>query len=328
MVQPSITQSVIQGVYNKMPTVCFIPILGKRLRVTTLDECGTPPDAGVAGSTVVTDGFITLSLSSEVEDGAEIITKKADGSLCVNEKLASNFKRFTVEITFCGVNPSLLSKVSNATGYNDYADDVAGFTVAEGALEKNFALELWTGVSGAACLPGAAFQGGYVLLPFVRAGVLGDITVDGENAVTFSMKGAYTKGGNVWGVGPYNVLLDTLVPAPLPTALDPLDHLLLVETALAPPASSCDPLPIPPYILTVVPATGVAAGGTATVITGSGFTGATAVNFGATPGTSFSVISDSVIHVTSPAHAAGTVDVTVVNATNGNAVKTGGFIYT
>ena len=52
--------------------------------------------------------------------------------------------------------------------------------------------------AGAACLPGAAFLGGYVLLPNVRAGVLGDISVDGENAVTFSLTGAYTKGGNAW----------------------------------------------------------------------------------------------------------------------------------
>jgi len=57
-----------------------------------------------------------------------------------------------------------------------------------------------------------------------------------------------TKGGNTWGVGPYNVLMDATVPpgaaAPLPTALDPYDHLLLIDTAVAPPPEACDPAPV------------------------------------------------------------------------------------
>ena len=228
-----------------MPTHCFIPVLGKRLRVTELDICGAPV-AGT-GQYIATDGFITTTLSSEVEDGTEIIVKKASGALCVNEKMADSFKRFTVEIEFCGVNPSLLSMVSNAVPYEDYAGDVAGFTVAEGEINKAFAMELWTGLSGQACLPGNTGEAsGYILLPFVQAGVLGDITIDGENAVTFSLTGSATKGGNSWGVGPYNVLKnESGVAKPLPTALDPYDHLLLIDTALAPPPVACDPSPIP-----------------------------------------------------------------------------------
>lgn len=230
-----------------MTTHCFIPLLGKRLRVTELDSCGAVlPDA----NQLSTDGFITVNLSSEVEDGAEIIVKKASGALCVNERMASSFKRFNVEIEFCGVNPSLLSMVANATPYQDYAGDDAGFTVSEGELKKWFSLELWTGLSGIACAPGAEEASGYILLPFVVGGVLGDIAIDGENAVTFSLTGAVTKGGNTWGVGPYDVLLDATVPpgapAPLPTPLDPYDHLLLIDTALAPPPEACDPQPVTP----------------------------------------------------------------------------------
>lgn len=187
-----------------MATHVFIPMLGKRIRVTELDLCGvvTP-----ASTHIVTDGFITVTLSSEVEDGAEIIVKKANGQLCVNERLSDSFKRFTVEIEFCGVNPSLLSLVSNAEPYRDYAGDVAGFTVGEGEINKRFAFELWTGLSGVACLPGQVDEAsGYMLVPYIAAGVPGDITIDGENTVTFSITGAYTKGGNQWGFGPYAVL--------------------------------------------------------------------------------------------------------------------------
>lgn len=187
-----------------MATHCFIPMLGKRLRATELDICGAVP---TTGKYVVTDGFITITLSSEVEDGAEIIIKKANGALCVNEKLSDSFKRFTAEIEFCGVNPSLLAIVSNAKTYLDYAGDVAGFTVPEGPIDKRFALELWSGLSGQACLPGQTDEAsGYFLVPFLTAGVLGDITIDGENAITFSITGAATRGGNQWGVGPYNVV--------------------------------------------------------------------------------------------------------------------------
>lgn len=224
-----------------MATRCFTPLLGKRMRVTRLDDCGNVPASGTADSIVVTNGFMTVSLSSEVEDGAEIITKKADGSLCVNEMLASSFKRFTLEVEFCGVDPGLLSLVTNGAAYADYNGDTAGIVIPEGTIDSTFALELWTGLSGQACPTGEGITecSGYLLLPFVQAGVLGDLEINGEDAITFSMTGAFTKGGNAWGVGPYDVLLDGSTPSPLPTPVDALDHLLLVETCVAPPTSEC-----------------------------------------------------------------------------------------
>jgi hypothetical protein len=227
-----------------MATHCFIPLLGKRIRVTPLDSCGAIP---AGAEYVATDGFVTVTLSSEVEEGTEIIVRKASGALCVNEKMADSFKRFTVEIDFCGVNPSLLSIVSNAVPYED-GDDVIGFTVPEGEIAKWFSLELWTGLSGAACEPGAEEASGYMLLPFVVAGVLGDIEIGGEDAITFSLTGASTKGGNAWGVGRYNVVMGGVgdnTPSPLPVAVDPFDHLLLIDPALAPPPVACDPVGVP-----------------------------------------------------------------------------------
>jgi hypothetical protein len=216
-------------------------VLGKRIRVTKLDQCGNVPASGTAGSIAVTSGFISVKLSSEVEDGEEIITKKADGSLCVNEMTSPSFKRFTAEIEFCGVDPGLLSLITNANPYNNYAGDVDGITVPEGTITDKFSLELWSGLTGAACPTGAGITecSGYLLLPFMQAGVLGDIEVTGDDTVTFSMTGAYTKGGNNWRKGPYNVLLNGSTASTLPTALDPLDHLLLTETCVTPPASVC-----------------------------------------------------------------------------------------
>src|SRR3546814_9780692 len=94
-------------------TKCFIPVLGKRIRATALDECGNLPASGDLESVVATDGFISLTLTSEIEEGTEIITRKADGSLCVNERTSDSFKRFTLEMEFCGVDPDLLSLTTN-----------------------------------------------------------------------------------------------------------------------------------------------------------------------------------------------------------------------
>lgn len=66
------------------------------------------------------------------------------------------------------------------------------------------------------------------------------------------------------------------------------------------------------------PTSYLAAGGEATRIIGKGFTSATAVQFGGTNGTAFSVVNDEVINVTTPAKGAGTYTLTIVHP-NGNA---------
>ncbi|MFE6072931.1 IPT/TIG domain-containing protein [Paenibacillus sp. NPDC057886] len=68
---------------------------------------------------------------------------------------------------------------------------------------------------------------------------------------------------------------------------------------------------IPPTILSVSPTSGPTTGGTTVTLTGTKFSGATAVMFGATAATSFTINSETSITATAPAGSAGTVDVTV-----------------
>jgi hypothetical protein len=68
---------------------------------------------------------------------------------------------------------------------------------------------------------------------------------------------------------------------------------------------------IPPSITSVSPTTGGYSGGTSVTISGAAFTGATAVSFGATAAASYVAVTDTTITAVSPAHAVGTVDVTV-----------------
>ncbi len=69
-------------------------------------------------------------------------------------------------------------------------------------------------------------------------------------------------------------------------------------------------------VTSVVPDVGPTAGGTSVTITGQGFTGVSCpsgVTFGGVAATACTVTNDTTIHATSPAHAAGTVDVIVTN---------------
>jgi Big-like domain-containing protein/IPT/TIG domain-containing protein/putative Ig domain-containing protein/VCBS repeat protein len=69
----------------------------------------------------------------------------------------------------------------------------------------------------------------------------------------------------------------------------------------------------PPTVTSVSPNSGPASGGTLVTVSGTNFTGATAVNFGSAPAASFTVNSATSITATSAAGSAGAVDVTVTN---------------
>jgi hypothetical protein len=85
-------------------------------------------------------------------------------------------------------------------------------------------------------------------------------------------------------------------------------------------------IPNPPAITGVSPANGTTAGGTTVTITGTNLTGATAVTFGGTAATSFTVDSPTQITAVTPARSAGAADV-VVTTPDGTDTEAGAFLY-
>lgn len=81
-------------------------------------------------------------------------------------------------------------------------------------------------------------------------------------------------------------------------------------------------VPPPPIVTGISPSSGSTVGGTSVIITGSTFTGATAVKFGSSDATGFTVDSDSQATATSPSGTSGMiVDVTIT--TQGGTSATG-----
>ncbi|MGW3041744.1 IPT/TIG domain-containing protein [Kitasatospora sp. NPDC001159] len=80
------------------------------------------------------------------------------------------------------------------------------------------------------------------------------------------------------------------------------------------PPGTVSVLQVRPIVTSISPLSGSTLGGTPITITGSGFTGATAVTLNATPVVGFTVVDDSHITGTTPPHAAGTVHATVTTS--------------
>lgn len=228
-----------------MPTICYTPVTGYRVLVAQVDVCGNLLPNGLA---VVTSGISTVKASSEIEEGAEI-TKTGFGGLCVQLKKPDQFKRRTLEFEMCDVNPSLISMMTNAKEYADYAGNAAGYTVGEGTIEKYFTYAMWTELSGADACAGGGGDPTYGLsvYPVVSAGVLGDEETTSEDAVTISITGAYTRAAGNYGTGFFNLVKNlTGDPAKIPMALTSKDHVLQMITTLPPPPVSCTPFLVVP----------------------------------------------------------------------------------
>ena len=78
-----------------------------------------------------------------------------------------------------------------------------------------------------------------------------------------------------------------------------------------------------PTVTSVTPNNGSTAGGTSVSIVGTNLSGATAVSFGGTAAATFSNVDATHVNATSPAHAAGQVDVTVTTGAGTSGIVAG-----
>lgn len=209
----------------------WAPIRGKRMRLTRLSDSLTPV-VGTA-TTGVSDGFVSVKITPEYDDGDKIQLKNANGDYCINEIPTPVLTGVGAEIQFCGVNADYLSMITNFDTVLDFETAAVGLRMSGGVeVTGGYALEVWTGLSG-----GGGSEFGYLLLPALKGGKIGEFTIENGNA-TFTVTSNSSEGSK-WGTGPYMVVgSGTLgaTPSKLLTAIGAKDHIHLQRTTLAPPA--------------------------------------------------------------------------------------------
>src|SRR5215510_7671596 len=230
-----------------MPSTCFTLVRGRAMRVTRLNACGDPIYG--PSSTVASEGFISVALTANTDEGETISQANANGKICILDEPVPRFTGYSVEVQFCNVDPELYALMTGQPPVMNDATipEAVGFQVNSGVNldDSGFALELWSGVPGAACGESGDPAYGYFLIPFLKGGVFGDFTIENA-AITFTMTGANSKDGNSWGVGPYDVLRESGgAPGPLLEPLPSDNHLHMQLVTYPPPATDeCGAVPL------------------------------------------------------------------------------------
>lgn len=205
-------------------------VKGRRMRITRLSPTGDP----VSGtcSSVVTDGFISVTVSQEVEEGDEITQENAWGDNCINDKAGDLIKWVNVSMSFCLVNPDILDIIGGATPLATGTAPNQTFIGASFGPNPNtdrFGIEVWTKKVNDTII--SPTEWGYLVVPNIQNGRIdGDITIE-NGALTIGLSGQGVESTADWGVGPY---LDNplLVTAGMPVG----DQFAIVTTTVQPPA--------------------------------------------------------------------------------------------
>lgn len=168
--------------------------------------------------------------------------KNARGAIKLQAPGKPTLKYHDVTLTMTNVDPDLFELVTNQQLITDSRANVIGIRQNEFVDSKGVAIETWSlsGNEAGSCVAGVGNYG-YFLAPQIVNGRMGDITLN-DGALSCVLMGR-TKRGSLWGVGPYNVVdsavSGAVVPGKLLTAVAVGDHVLMLQTPVAPPAAAC-----------------------------------------------------------------------------------------
>lgn len=217
-------------------TICVPPIRGTAMRLTRLNSCGVP----VVGpcSILTTEGFITITMSPQYEEGTETTVKNAAGKLAINDRSPDVLKNWTVELALIGINPDALEMLAGYEALLDNDGNTVGVSYGETVSNDGTAIEIWTDIAGVSECAGGTQRYGYLVLPFTTGyRVTSDIVVQND-AVNATVQGL-TKRGSQWGKGPHDVVLNgpgAGTAGPLLTDFRADEHMRFLTTTVDPPA--------------------------------------------------------------------------------------------
>lgn len=236
----------------------FPIVKGVKLRATKVNSCGLPVSG--PGNYVVTDGWVSATISPVFQEAEELEQRNAEGRPCVLERTPPERKYYNLTYVLCQVNTCLISLFSGWQQELNWEGDAVGFR-DQRRVESDFgvAIELWTGGKAADDCPvptdddifastGTGRDYGY-LLTFGTEFVLGDIEI-GAQVSTLTLTGISFPAPQ-WGRGPWNVVgIDAAnTPGRLIAPVGEDQQLVVLRTPIAPPENTpgteCCPLDIP-----------------------------------------------------------------------------------
>jgi hypothetical protein len=234
-----------------MASICYTPIRGDVLRVTRLNECCVA-ESDPCGQ-VVTDGYISVAMTAEVEEPTEVLVKNAKGAICSRDKGCTALKEISVVITLCNVDAELINLLTGNSTVLDFAGLGVGFEETDDLFcDGRFGLELWAPTTPGVCTDGVTPRKryAYFVLPCLSdARITGDITLEDGGAVSLEIS-ASTTIPNAWGVGPNSPVFDVIdqdaagTPGKQLVALNVNAHRRLSLTSVPPPEAACGCIPL------------------------------------------------------------------------------------
>lgn len=216
-----------------MAATCVTPIKGRVIRVQALDVCGNPVTG--AGKVVVADGFLMVHPTPQYEDGVEFVKRRADGALCVNQKDPGQLKRVSLELTFCVMDPDLITL---QTGSREILTSSTGTGVVfnDSLITTRWSLEVWQNITGrGACNAAGLQQYVYWIFPNIGNAQIKDFQIENQ-ALEWKMSAETQSVGALWGAFPTGATQPNTL---LGGALQAGEHYGYNITTIAPPTATC-----------------------------------------------------------------------------------------
>ncbi len=215
-----------------MPTnvLCSSPIQGTVLRVIKLNACGVPV-TGTGSAQIVMDGFVQIQASPQYDTGDRKITRKANGTLCVNNKLPDQFTNDELTVDFCVWHPGLIVNTISArllTGSSSPTGIGFSHGTWSNATAAHWSLEAWGIADTATCNAAGQVLYNYWFWPHLSDGKKGDYTLGNDPTQLQIIANTYD-GSPQWTAG--NSWLNQAIILG--------DHEGMIVTPTAPPASAC-----------------------------------------------------------------------------------------
>lgn len=216
-----------------MSAVIVSAIKGTVMRTIKLDVCGNPVSGG-SGVLIVEPGYISIKPDPQYEDGTEFTQKRADGTLCINQKDQGQLKRVALDVQLCVLNPDLIVQLTGGRELFTAAVTGSGVMFNDSLLATHTSLETWQQVAGRnACVNGVQ-QYVYWAFPHTVNWQVQGFTVD-NNAFTYDLKGE-TVGAGTWGLLPTTLPPNTYLGGA--GLVLPGDHYGYNVTTTAPPTGT------------------------------------------------------------------------------------------